>query len=121
MIYDLSYKTLIGAKPIHMFYKVDGVMTGYDGEKYLELFGLAKHDAIFDRIRYIIGLKSRLTYVFSYKYAKIKFKSDDGLPVEETLTLHNVLLLIKSLFYNDQNHCCYDKFLKRCSYQLAKK
>ena len=57
-----------------------------------------KYDAIYDRIRYLIGLKSGTTYVFSYRYAKIKIDSDDYLPQEKTLTLHNVITLIKSVF-----------------------
>ena len=104
-----------------MFDKVGVVLIDYVGKKYLVLFGLAKYDAIFDRIKYIIGLKSRLTYFFSYKYAKIKFKSDDLLAVEQTLTLYNVLIRIKWLFYKDQNPYYDCKFLKKCSYQLAKK
>ena len=32
---------------------------------------------------------------------KIKIDSDDNLPPEETLTLHTVLILIKSVFNKD--------------------
>ena len=47
------------------FDKVDGLIRDYDGTKYLILFSLYKYDAIYDRIRYFIGLKSSITYVFS--------------------------------------------------------
>ena len=50
------YKTLIGAKPL--FNKVNGFIRGCDGTKYLVLFGLKKYNAIYDKIRYLIGLKS---------------------------------------------------------------
>ena len=44
--------------------------------EYLVLFGLEKY-AIYDRIRYLIELKSGITYVFSCNYAKTKIDSDD--------------------------------------------
>ena len=51
MIYDVSYKSLIGAKSLRiMFEKVDGLIRDYDGTKYLVLFGLEKYDAIYERI-----------------------------------------------------------------------
>ena len=43
---------------------VNGFIRDYDGTKYLVLFGLEKYDAIYDRIRYLIGLKSGITYIF---------------------------------------------------------
>ena len=52
-----------------MFDKVDGFIRYYDGTRYLVPFGLKKYDAILDRIRYLIGLKAGITYVF---YPKIK-------------------------------------------------
>ena len=59
---------------------------------------------------------------FSHYYAKIKVNSYDSLSLEETLTLHNVIILIKSVLNNkDQNHYYYNIFLEKCLYQLAKK
>ena len=53
----ISYKTLIGAKPLHIkFDKIDGFIRIYDGSKYLTLFGSQKFDAIYNRIRYLISL-----------------------------------------------------------------
>ena len=37
----------------------------YDKTKYLILFGLEKYDAIYDRIIYLISLKSGITCFFS--------------------------------------------------------
>ena len=99
MIYDIFYKNLIGAKYLGiMVDKEDGFIRDYDGTRYLVLSGLEKCKAIFDRIRYLIGLKSGIRYVFSHSYAKIKIDLDDDLSLEETLTLHHVIILIKSVF-----------------------
>ena len=59
----------------------------YDESRYLVLFGPEKYNAIQNRIEYLIGLKSGITYVFSHKKGKIKTDSYDALPLEETLTL----------------------------------
>ena len=65
--------------------------------------------------------KSGITYVFSHNYAKIKIDSYDSLPLEKALTLHNVIILIKSVLKKNQNHYYYYIiFLEKCSYQLAK-
>ena len=73
-------------------------MRDYDGTKYLLLFGLHKYDAIYDRFSCRIGLKSSITYVFSYNFWKIKIDSYDDLTIEETITLHDVITLIESVF-----------------------
>ena len=97
LIYDISYKTLIGSKPLRIrFDKIDGFIRIYDGTRYLTLFGSEKCDAIYDRIRYLISLKSGITYIFSHYFAKIKVDSYDSLPIEKTTTL-NVIILIKSV------------------------
>ena len=36
--------------------------------------------------------------VFSHKYTKIKINLDDYFPLEKTLNMHNVIIIIKSVF-----------------------
>ena len=53
LIYDISCKTLIGAKPLYIrFNKINGFIRVHDRTKYLILFGLEKY-IIHDRIRYL--------------------------------------------------------------------
>ena len=81
-----------------MFEKVDGFIKEYNGTKYLALFGSEKYNAIFDRIRYLIRLKSLISHVVSQYFGKIIIDSDDDLPLKKTLTFHDVVILIKSVF-----------------------
>ena len=105
LIYGISYKTLIGQKHLHIrFDKIYVFSRIYDGTRYLTLFSSEKYDAIYDRIRYLISLKSSITYIFPHSFAKIKVCSCDSLPVEKILTLHNVIILIKSVLNKDKNH-----------------
>ena len=81
---------MIGAKPLHIsFVKVDWFITVYDEIRYLVLFGLENYDAICNKIRYLIGVKSGITYIFFQNYARIKVHSFDSLPLEDTLTFHS--------------------------------
>ena len=100
----LIYKTLIGSKLLRIkFDKMDGFIRIYDWTRYLTLFGPEKY-AIYNRIRYLISLKSGITYIFSHYFAKIKVDSYDSLPIEKRLPLHNVIILIKSVLNKDKNH-----------------
>ena len=47
LIYDISYKTLIGTKPLHIrIDKVDGFIIFYDETRHLVLFASEKYDTI---------------------------------------------------------------------------
>ena len=41
--------------------------------------------------------------------------------LKKRLTLHDVIILIKSVLNKDKNYYYYNIFLEKCSYQLAKK
>ena len=72
LIYNISYKTLIGPKTLQIrFNKIDGFIRIYDGTRYLTLFGSKIYDAIYNRIRYLFSLKSSITYIFSHYFAKL--------------------------------------------------
>ena len=53
---------------------------------------------IFNRVRYLITVKSDITCVFSHDCAKIKVDSYDSLPLEKTLIFHNVIIQIVLVF-----------------------
>ena len=112
---------MIVPKPLRIrFDKIDGFIRIYDGSRYLVLFDIEKYDVIYNRIRYFISQKSGITYVFSHYYTKIEVNSCYSLPIEKTLTLYNVIIHIKSVLNEDENHYYCSKFLEKCCYQLAK-
>ena len=106
LVYNISYKTLIDAKPLRCGVdKINGFIRVYDGNKYLIL--CEKHDFIYNKIRYLIRVKSSITHVVSHNYAKMKPDSYDSLPLEKAMIFYNVLILIKSVFNKGTNkyHC----------------
>ena len=90
LIYDISYRTLIGLKPLWIrSNKIYGFIKIYDGSKYLVLVSPEKYNAIYNRNRYLlISLKSSITHIFFHYFAKIKVDSHDSLPTEKRLTLN---------------------------------
>ena len=78
LIYNISYKTLIYAKPLRIrFDKTDGFIGVYDRTRCLVLLGREKYNFTYNRIKYLIGIKSGITYVISQYYAKLKVDSYD--------------------------------------------
>ena len=82
--------------------------------------GSEKYDSIYDRIRYLISVKSGLTYIISHNYATIKVGSYDSLPLEKTATLPNVIILVKTVSNKDKNNHRYNTFSEKASYELPK-
>ena len=122
MIYNILYKTLTDSKPLRIIFdKIDGIIRIYDGPRYLTLLGSEKYDAIYNKIRYLISLKYGITYISSRFFENIKVNSYDSLPIEKRLTLHNVIIHIKSVLIKDKKHYYYKTFLEKCSYQPAKR
>ena len=88
---------------------------------FLVSFGSEKYDFIYNRIRYLISLKSGITYFFSYYYAKIKVDFYYSLPIVKIFTMHNVIIHIKSVLNKDKKLYYYNFFRKMFVYQLAEK
>ena len=97
---DIRLTLRIRFEEIHRFIRI------YDGGRYLVLLSPEIHNAIYNRIRYLISFKSVITYIISY-FAEIKVDFYCSLSIEKILTLHNVILLIKSVLNKDQNHYYY--------------
>ena len=99
---------------------MDGFIRVYDGTRYLVLFRSEKYGSICNRIRYLISVKSGVTYIISYNYAKIRVDSYNPLPLEKTANFY-VLILINSVFNKDKNNYYFNIFLEKASYELSKK
>ena len=80
LVRDNSYKVLIVAKPLRIkIDKVDRFIIVFDETRNLVLFRSEKYDLIYNRIRYLIGVKVGITYAISHNYSKIKVDSYDSL------------------------------------------
>ena len=79
MIYDISSKTLISSKPLRItFNKIDGFIRIYGGTKYLVLLGLENYNAIYNRIRYLLSIKSGMIMFILTIMQKIAYTKNIG-------------------------------------------
>ena len=84
LVCNNPYKSLIDSKPLRIrFDKIYGFIRDYDGTRYLVLFGSEKYDSTYNRIRYLLNMKSSIKYVIHKKKEKIKVDSYDSLTVEK--------------------------------------
>ena len=103
MIYDISYKTFMGAKLLRIrFDKLDGVIKIYDEIRYLELFGCRIYNAIYDRNFYLISENGDVKYIINHNFVRIRIDSYN-LPIEKALTFHNVTIFFKSVVNKNKN------------------
>ena len=66
LVYNISYKNLIDSNSLCIrFDKIDRFIRIYDGTSYLILFGSEKYDSIYDKIRYLMSVKSGITHIVS--------------------------------------------------------
>ena len=83
MIYDISYKTFMGAKQLRIrFDEIDGLIKIYDGTRYFVLFGFGWYDAIYNRIRYLHSEKSGITDSSNHDFSRIRIDLYNSLLIE---------------------------------------
>ena len=117
LIYDISYKTSTGAKPLRISYdKIDGFIKIHNKIRYLVLF-YDYCDKICDRIKYLVSKKNGIAGSINYNFSIIRIDSCDSLPIEKILTFQNVIILIKSVVINNKNEYYYNIFLEKGSYK----
>ena len=84
LIYDISYKTFMGAKSLRIrFDEVYGVISIFDGTRYLELIDSWFYNRIYDKINYLIGEKSDYKYGIDHNFARIRIDSYNCLPIRK--------------------------------------
>ena len=111
LIYYISYKTFMGAKPLRIWFEK------LVGTRYLVLFGPGRYDSICNMIRFLISEKSGITDSIDRNFARIRVDSYNSLHIEKTLTFHNVVTLIKSVVNKNENNYYYNIFLEKILYE----
>ena len=104
--------------------KVDGYIEEKYGNKYLIFASTdknkevsTKYTELWDRIWSQIIKISDKSGDYDEKYIKIKFNSDDNLPLNEIQQLRNLIIVVRSVFLED-NEYYPQVFLDDSSYEL---
>ena len=114
LIYGIScHSTFMGSIPFGIrFDEIDGFIKIYDGIRYLVLFSYL-YDKICNRIKYLTSEKSGIADSIDSNFAKIRIDLYSYLPIEEILTIHNVITLIKLVINENKNKYYYNIFLEK--------
>ena len=84
LIYNISYKTSTGAKPLHIrLSKIDGFIKTYNGIRCLILFDYGCFDKICDRIKCLISENGSITDSINHNFRKTRIDSYNSLPIEK--------------------------------------
>ena len=114
------------ANPLYLLiYKIDGFIEEKRGNKYLNIAFTYNKDEVLKKCKEVLsGIKSCLGKINDNKsgeygkgYMKIKFNSDDKLPLNKELKFLSVTIIIRSVFEEDGKYYL-QAFLDDCLYEL---
>ena len=125
LIYYIGYVTLkdrryIKINSVNPLYFIINEINGWieesNGNKYLTLVFtyeskdiMKKFEELWSIIRDLNRLKAYSSNDYDEKYMKIKFNSDDDLPLNKTLEIRNMIIVTRSFFHKSNK--CYPQFL----------
>ena len=78
---------------------------------------LKKYTELWDRIENLIGRVNDKPDEYGKEFMKIRFESDDNLPLNKSLKLYNLTIIVRSVF-QEENKCYPQFFLDECLYKL---
>ena len=72
---------------------------------------------LWNKIRYLISWITNNSEDYDEKYMKIKFNSDDDLPLNKRVKFYNMVIAVRIVFH-ESNKYYSDVFLNECLYKL---
>ena len=107
-----------------LIYKIDGFIEEKGGNKYLNIAFTDNNDEVLKKYKEVLsGIKSCIEKInnksaeYEKDYMKIKFGSDDKLPINKQLKFLSVTIVIRSVFEDDGKY--YPQgFSDDCLYEL---
>ena len=104
--------------------EVDGYFEKINGNKYLTLFStetnkevLTKYIELSNKIKNSIEKIDNKSGEYRKDFMKINFDSDDSLPLNKTLKLHNMTVIVRSVLEEDGKYYP-QTFLDQCLNEL---
>ena len=124
-IKDSKYVKINSVNPLYLiFNKVNGYFEEINGNKYLTLVPtnenkekIKKYEELWSKIRDLIRSITKNSDDYDEKYMKIKFNSDDELPLNKMIEIPSMIIVVKAVFH--ENNKYYPQvFLDECLYKL---
>ena len=106
---DSEYVKIDSVNPLYLIInEVDGYFKEINGNKYLTLVStdknkevLTKYTELWDEIKNSNEKTNNKSGEYGKDFMKIKFNSDNSLPLNKTLKLHNMTIIVGSVFEED--------------------
>ena len=131
-IYYIGYVTkkpdykINSVNPLYlMINKIDSFIEEKNGDKYLNIAlidrnseVLGKYSEVWNRIKYCLEkiINNKLGE-YDKDYMKIKFNSDDDIPLNKQLNFPTITVIILNVFEKDGKYCP-QSFLDKCLYEV---
>ena len=124
-IKDSKYVKINSANPLYLiFNKVNGHFEEINGNKYLTLVPtneseqkIKKYEKLRSKIRDLIRWMTKNSDDYDQNYTKIKFNSDDELPLNKTVEIPTMTIVVRSIFLENNKYYPY-VLLDECQYKL---
>ena len=122
---DSDYVKINSVNPLYLIInEVDGYFEEINWNKYLTLIStdknkevLTKYTELWDEIENSIGKINNKSGEYGQDFMKIKFNSEDSLPLNKTPKLYNMTIIVRSVFEEDGQF--YPQvYLDECLYEL---
>ena len=131
LIYYIGYVTIkeyvkiYSVNPLYLIFRyVNGYFENINGNKYLTLVPtneskekIKKYEELWIKIRDLIRSITKNSDDYAEKYMKIKFNSDDELPLNNTIEIPTMTIVVRS-FFQENNKYYLQVFLDECLYKL---
>ena len=99
-------------------------MNGYfeeiNGNNYLTLVSedkIKNHKELWIKIRDLIRSVSKKSEDYDEKYMRIKFDTDDKLPLNKEIKIPIITIVVRAVFH-ENNKCYTQVFLDKCLYEI---
>ena len=126
-IRDLKYLKINSVNPLYLIVFNNVITDGYFKEinkgKYLTLVPtnetkekIKKYEELWSKIRYLIRSRTKNSEDYDENYMKIKFNSDDELPLNKTIEIPVMIIVVRASFHENKKY--YPQvFLDECLYK----
>ena len=121
----LKYVKINSVNPLYLiFNKVNDYYEEINTSKYLALIStneskekIKKYEELWSKIKDLIRLITKNSDDYDEKYMKIKFDSDDNLPLNKTIEIILVTIVVIAVFHENNKYYPQD-FLDECLYKI---
>ena len=111
-IKDSKYIKINSVNPLYLiFNKVNGYFEEINGNKYLTLVPtnenkekIKKYEELWSKIRDLIRSITKNSDDYDEKYMKIKFNSDDELPLNKMIEIPSMIIVVRAVFHENNKY-----------------